>query len=70
MEKGAGGKLLVNVCINPLTTLLHVRNGALIQNPSYEYMMKCAFEEAVSILELSLKKSDLGLRHHCLREYG
>ncbi|ABV62087.1 2-dehydropantoate 2-reductase [Bacillus pumilus] len=49
-------KLLVNVCINPLTTLLHVRNGALIQNPSYEYMMKCAFEEAVSILSLPEKE--------------
>ncbi len=49
-------KLLVNVCINPLTTLLHVRNGALIENPSYEYMMKCAFEEAVSILSLPEKE--------------
>ncbi|PRR99981.1 2-dehydropantoate 2-reductase [Bacillus sp. NMCN6] len=49
-------KLLVNVCINPLTALLHVRNGELIANPSYEYMMKCAFEEAVSILGLSEKE--------------
>lgn len=49
-------KLLVNVCINPLTALLHVRNGELIENPSYEYMMKCAFEEAVSILGLPEKE--------------
>ncbi|MEH2999076.1 2-dehydropantoate 2-reductase [Bacillus pumilus] len=49
-------KLLVNVCINPLTALLHVRNGELIANPSYEYMMKCAFDEAVSILGLSEKE--------------
>nr|WP_313956005.1 2-dehydropantoate 2-reductase [Bacillus pumilus] len=49
-------KLLVNVCINPLTALLHVRNGELIANSSYEHMMKCAFEEAVSILGLSEKK--------------
>ncbi|MEK5007920.1 2-dehydropantoate 2-reductase [Bacillus sp. FSL K6-3312] len=49
-------KLLVNVCINPLTALLHVRNGELIANPSYEYMMKCAFEEAVSILGLPEKE--------------
>ncbi|WP_268254865.1 2-dehydropantoate 2-reductase [Bacillus pumilus] len=48
-------KLLVNVCINPLTALLHVKNGELIANSSYEYMMKCAFEEAVSILGLSEK---------------
>ena len=43
-------KLLVNACINPLTALLHVKNGELISNSSYEYMMKCAFEEAISIL--------------------
>ncbi|MDM5319810.1 2-dehydropantoate 2-reductase [Bacillus pumilus] len=49
-------KLLVNVCINPLSALLHVRNGELIANPSYEYMMKCAFEEAVSILGLTEKE--------------
>ncbi|MBD3859459.1 2-dehydropantoate 2-reductase [Bacillus sp. 28A-2] len=49
-------KLLVNVCINPLTALLHVKNGELIANPSYEHMMKCAFEEAVSILGLSEKE--------------
>ncbi|WP_323640376.1 2-dehydropantoate 2-reductase [Bacillus pumilus] len=49
-------KLLVNVCVNTLTALLHVRNGELIANPSYEHMMKCAFEEAVSILSLSEKE--------------
>ncbi|GLF90417.1 putative 2-dehydropantoate 2-reductase [Bacillus safensis] len=49
-------KLLVNVCINPLTALLHVKNGELITNPSYEYMMKCAYEEAVSILSLPEKE--------------
>lgn len=49
-------KLLVNVCINPLTALLHVKNGELIANPSYEHMMTCAFEEAVSILGLSEKE--------------
>nr|WP_235675457.1 2-dehydropantoate 2-reductase [Bacillus altitudinis] len=45
-------KLLVNVCINPLTALLHVNNGELVSNSSYEHMMTCAFEEAVSILGL------------------
>lgn len=49
-------KLLVNVCINPLTALLHVKNGELIANPSYEYMMKCVFEEALSILGLPEKE--------------
>ncbi|MEI4789043.1 2-dehydropantoate 2-reductase [Bacillus sp. FJAT-53060] len=48
-------KLLVNVCINPLTALLHVKNGELISNPSYEYMMRCAFDEAVSILDSTEK---------------
>ncbi|WP_353855863.1 2-dehydropantoate 2-reductase [Bacillus sp. Bos-x628] len=49
-------KLLVNVCINPLTALLHVKNGELISNPSYEHMMKCAFDESVSILQMSEKE--------------
>ncbi|UTV34254.1 2-dehydropantoate 2-reductase [Bacillus altitudinis] len=48
-------KLLVNVCINPLTALLHVNNGELVSNPAYEHMMTCAFEEAVSILGLPEK---------------
>ena len=29
-----------------------MKNGELIANPAYEYMMKCAFEEALSILGL------------------
>ncbi|MDM5297816.1 2-dehydropantoate 2-reductase [Bacillus pumilus] len=49
-------KLLVNVCINPLTALLHVKNGELISNTSYEYMMRFAFEEAVTILGMPDKE--------------
>ncbi|MGD6816282.1 2-dehydropantoate 2-reductase [Metabacillus sp. 113a] len=45
-------KLLVNACVNPLTGLLKVRNGELIDNPHYLHLLKKVFNEAFEILEL------------------
>ncbi|SDC34757.1 ketopantoate reductase [Shouchella lonarensis] len=43
-------KLIVNVCINPLTALLGVKNGALLTEPSYKQAMRTIFREAISVL--------------------
>ncbi len=40
-------KLVVNVCINPLTALLQVKNGELITNPFFYQMMEQVFQEVV-----------------------
>ncbi|MDN5387106.1 MULTISPECIES: 2-dehydropantoate 2-reductase [Bacillus] len=50
--KTLAGKLIVNACINPLTALLRVENGALLEEPMYADYMKLVFEEASRILEL------------------
>lgn len=44
-------KLVVNACINPLTTILQVENGELIKNKRYKKMMRALFLEVVEILE-------------------
>ncbi|QHZ46696.1 2-dehydropantoate 2-reductase [Bacillus sp. NSP9.1] len=46
------GKLIVNACINPLTALLRVKNGRLIEAPMYLSFMKLVFEEASRILAI------------------
>ncbi|KZZ82955.1 2-dehydropantoate 2-reductase [Bacillus sp. SJS] len=46
------GKLLVNACINPLTGLLNVRNGQLIEDPHYHLLLKQVFDEVFPVLEL------------------
>ncbi|MEC1260755.1 2-dehydropantoate 2-reductase [Bacillus swezeyi] len=46
------GKLIVNACINPLTALLRVKNGKLIEEPMYLSFMKLVFEEASRILAI------------------
>lgn len=45
-------KLLVNACINPLTGLLNVKNGELVENPRYFTMLKQVFEEVFPVLDL------------------
>jgi 2-dehydropantoate 2-reductase len=45
------GKLLINVGINPLTALLKVRNGALLESPDARGAMKSAVEEAYGIAQ-------------------
>ncbi|MED1112850.1 2-dehydropantoate 2-reductase [Bacillus paramycoides] len=44
-------KLVVNVCINPLTALLQVQNGELISNPYFYQMMEQVFQEVAFLLK-------------------
>lgn len=43
-------KLVVNVCINPLTALLGVKNGELITNRFFYQMMEQVFQEAAFLI--------------------
>ncbi|MFC0271184.1 2-dehydropantoate 2-reductase [Metabacillus herbersteinensis] len=49
-------KLIVNATINPLTALLHVKNGALIENEYYKVILRALFEEVFVVLELKNKE--------------
>ena len=48
-------KLIVNSCINPLTAVLNVRNGELLDNPHYNKLFKNMFKEISSILYMDDK---------------
>lgn len=44
-------KLVVNVCINPLTALLRVENGELISNPFFYQIMEQVFQEIAFLVK-------------------
>jgi 2-dehydropantoate 2-reductase len=50
-------KLLANVLINPLTALLNVRNGQLVERSEYNEAMKLLFEEVTSVLQVTDKQA-------------
>lgn len=49
-------KLVVNAVINPLTAILKVKNGELVQNPYYYKIFEQLFEECACILDLPDKE--------------
>jgi 2-dehydropantoate 2-reductase len=52
-------KLLMNAAINPVTALLKIENGMLLENPHYLNMMEYLFDEALRVLELQKQKNRL-----------
>ncbi|MGM9986617.1 MAG: 2-dehydropantoate 2-reductase [Bacillaceae bacterium] len=51
-------KLLANVCINPLTAMLNVKNGELIKNEHFQQMMKMIYNETISVLQIEDKEKN------------
>lgn len=49
-------KLIVNAVINPLTAILRVTNGELVQNQYYFQTLKNVFSEVTSILKIENKE--------------
>nr|WP_263328108.1 2-dehydropantoate 2-reductase [Neobacillus sp. Marseille-Q6967] len=45
-------KLIANAVINPLTAILQIKNGELLENPFYYSLVKNLFNEISSILDL------------------
>ncbi|MDZ5608430.1 2-dehydropantoate 2-reductase [Bacillus pseudomycoides] len=43
-------KLVINACINPLTALLGIQNGALLSNPYFYKVMEQIFQEVVFLV--------------------
>ncbi len=54
-------KLIVNAIVNPLTSLLQVKNGELIKNPLFNQIGYDLYLEVISILEYEYKKETLWL---------
>ncbi|WP_134700257.1 ketopantoate reductase family protein [Ammoniphilus sp. YIM 78166] len=58
IEQRVWKKLIINSCINPLTALLGVKNGLLLESPYAGQAMGMLFEEARLIAELEGIKID------------
>lgn len=52
-------KLYINAVINPLTALLNVKNGALIQNENFREMAHSIFEELDLVFSFQEKKEEV-----------
>lgn len=57
-------KLIVNAAINPLTAILRVKNGDLIENPYYLQALNNLFEEISDVLRLGDKDAYLQHIHY------
>ncbi|WP_141527921.1 2-dehydropantoate 2-reductase [Bacillus sp. AFS023182] len=53
-------KLVINVCINPLTALFGIQNGVLLSNPYFYRVMEQIFQEVVFLVGEE-RKEDLWL---------
>lgn len=51
IEQYVWRKLLINSVINPLTAILRIRNGELLQSPHYVKMMRALLEEGVAAVQ-------------------
>ncbi|MFE8703640.1 2-dehydropantoate 2-reductase [Cytobacillus sp. FJAT-54145] len=58
-------KLVVNAVINPLTAILYVENGQLVENPYFAHLLNSLFKEITGILELEAEKTYENLIHIC-----
>lgn len=52
-------KTILNACINPLTALLHVKNGELVKNDHAAHLLRSVYEEIMSVFPEM--KTDLSL---------
>jgi 2-dehydropantoate 2-reductase len=52
-------KLIMNASINPLTAILRIQNGQLIENEYALSIMKELFEETILVLEMNNKREEL-----------
>lgn len=52
-------KLIMNASINPLTALLRITNGQLVENEYALSIMKDLFEESIFVLDMNHKREEL-----------
>jgi 2-dehydropantoate 2-reductase len=58
-EKMLYEKLIMNAAINPVTAMLRIPNGKLVENEHARSIMKKLFEETIIVLEMNDKRDDL-----------
>ena len=63
-------KLVVNCCANPLSALLHCRNGALVGNPAVEGVWRGVVAECKAVLGARVPGDEAELLAHVRRVVG